>query len=181
MQTSWRTFQNVYCLLIGAAPSHCLPWLFGTSLSFQWRSHQVRNKTFSGLHSLNTQLSSHLLQPCSMANDDIPNLQITCLHNWSFSWPSESWRPPTLLKLSHISLLWVKKKWKWQRCRRISVGSKDRRDLVSDSARCDWRMDQCPLLSFEPVLQLLLPASWCSHPPHHHVGSHKGWIEQHAS
>ena len=34
---------------LGAAPSHCLPWLFCTSFSFQWWPHQVRSKTFSSL------------------------------------------------------------------------------------------------------------------------------------
>ena len=119
-------------------------------------------------------VASHLPQPCSMANDDIPNLQTTCLHNWSPGWPAESRWPLTLRKLSHISLLWAKEKWKWWKCRRISVGSKDWQYCVSDSAWCHWRVDQRSLLSFKPILQLLLPASWCSPPPDRYVGSHQG-------
>ena len=117
-------------------------------------------------------------QPCSMANDDIAHKQTSCLHYWSSSRASASSRPSSLLKLSLISLVCPEEKWKWYPCRGILVGSKDRHNLLSDSARRDCWGNQRALLPFKPILQLLLPTSWSPLSPEHRLGSYQGKVDK---
>ena len=113
-------------------------------------------------------------QPCSMANDDIAHKQTPCLHYRSSSRASASSGPPSLLKFSPFPLVCPEKKWKWYP-RGILVGSKDRHNLLSDSARRDCWGNQRALLPFKPILQLLLPASWSPPSPKHRRWSYQGW------
>ena len=125
-----------------------------------------------------TLMIPYLAQPCSMANDDLAHKQTSCLHYWSSSRASPSSGPPSLLKFSLIPPVCPKKKWKWYPRRGILVGSKDRHNLLSDSARRDCWGNQCALLPFKPILQLLLPTSWNPLSPEHRLGSYQGKVDK---
>ena len=151
----------VILLDLGGTSNNSLPRLFGSCFHFQWWPHQVRNNiplSYSRVFLL--KVFPLFAQPRSMANDDIAHKQTPRLHYWSSSRASASSRPSSLLKFSPISLVCPEKKWKWYARWGILVGSKDRRNLLSDSARRDCWGHQRALLPFKPILQLLLPTSW---------------------
>ena len=168
----------VILLNLGGTPNNCLPGLLGSFFHFQWRPHQVRNNIFFVFSICPILVIPFFAKPRSMANDDIAHKQTSCLHYRSSSRASGSSGPSSLLKLSPISLVCPEKNWMWYPCRGILVGSKDRHNLLSDSARRDCWGNQRALLPCKPILQLLLPTSWSPLSPEHRLGSYQGKVDK---